>query len=330
MTRKALGRAIERIVEAIHYLVLVSTLWFVFGAGPTLADNIIVTVIWVWGGLWYVAAYLGLSYSIISDQGRQVSKTAAERWGPGRNHWIWVHRVCLGAALAILLWADRPTLAALWFLAFLFFRASLNTHFLEDPNFLDDAAISEDQTLFEGLRALAVALFIVAAFFLWIVLSIPIIVVASPLMLILLVGALFQNPAIFKRLTWRAHDFRKAQSKPEGMIYFVYAEPHQRAHFLEKPGVLAPFQKWLVMRDWRTDLAPRRKGSEDTPELQLLRHYKISNLSKDLPFIAIINRNERVITFRCNEAYRARERDATALAALEERIRSAAARAFPN
>ena len=128
-----------------------------------------------------------------------------------------------------------------------------------------------------------------------------------------------------------AYRLREAFGKPDGFLYFLYAEPHQRARFLGPTGLLAGRGDRVVARDWRADILGARTASgarrfRQAPEGALLHVNGTSNMQKDLPFLAIVPPRGRVQVFRLAYAYRARRRDqGAALAGAEMEARAAIA-----
>ena len=122
--------------------------------------------------------------------------------------------------------------------------------------------------------------------------------------------------------------------QPDGFVYFLYSEPHQREHFLGPEGALAVLGERVVARDLRVDLktapdASAPPGFMKTAEGRLLRRFKVSNLDH-LPFVAVVGAAGRPRPFRLNEAYRTRHCDGgKALGEIEGRLRAALAKAFP-
>lgn len=72
----------------------------------------------------------------------------------------------------------------------------------------------------------------------------------------------------------------------------------------------------------------RERDGQQAPEGALLHVNGVSNMRRDLPFLAIVPRRGRVQSFRLSEAYRARGRDkGAALKKAETEIRAAIAAA---
>ena len=128
-----------------------------------------------------------------------------------------------------------------------------------------------------------------------------------------------------------SYRLREAFGKPEGFVYFLYSEPHQREHFLGPGGLLAGMGDRVVARDWRGDVTPARKAAgwtrfEQTPEGALLHVNGVGSMQKDLPLIAVAPARGTVQVFRLSEAYRARSRDkGAALEKTEMDVRAAIA-----
>jgi len=137
----------------------------------------------------------------------------------------------------------------------------------------------------------------------------------------------------------RAHVHRAAASyrlrevfgKPDGFVYFMSSEPHQRQHFLGPGGLLANLGDSVVARDYRTHVLTARttrnwKAFNRSPEGALLHVNGISNMRRDLPFIAVVPPRGLVQVFRLSEPYRARMREGgAALAQAETEVRVAIA-----
>ncbi len=126
-----------------------------------------------------------------------------------------------------------------------------------------------------------------------------------------------------------SYRLREAFGQPDGFVYFLYAEPHQKKHFLGLGGLLAGLGEHVVARDWRKDILPARKAAgwtrfQQTPEGALLRVNKIASMQKNMPFIAVVPSRGIVQVFAPGEAYRARKRDkGAALARAEVEIMAA-------
>lgn len=111
-----------------------------------------------------------------------------------------------------------------------------------------------------------------------------------------------------------SYRLREAFGKPGGFVYFLYSEPHQRAHFLDAGGLLAGTGGRVVARDWRKDITPARKAVgwtrfQKTPEGALLHVNGIGSMQNDLPMIAVVPARGCVQVFRLGDAYRTRRRD---------------------
>lgn len=130
-----------------------------------------------------------------------------------------------------------------------------------------------------------------------------------------------------------SYRLREAFGKPEGFVYFMCSEPHQRDHFLGPGGLLADLGDRVVARDYRRHVLETRTtynwmAFEQAPEGALLHVNGVSNMRRDLPFVAIVPPHGRVQTFRLSEPYRARSRDkGAALKEAETEIRTAIAAA---
>jgi hypothetical protein len=128
-----------------------------------------------------------------------------------------------------------------------------------------------------------------------------------------------------------SYRLREAFGKPGGFVYFLYSEPHQRRHFLEPGGLLADLGDRVVARDYRRHVLEARttsnwKALQQSPEGALLRVNGISNMRRDLPFIAIVPPRGLLQVFRLSEPYRARQRDSgAALIKAEMDVRAAIA-----
>lgn len=126
-----------------------------------------------------------------------------------------------------------------------------------------------------------------------------------------------------------SYRLREAFGKPEGFTYFMCSEPHQREHFLGPGGLLAGLGDPVIARDYRTNVLETRtthnwRAFEQSPEGALLHVNGVSNMRRDLPFIAIVPPRGRVQVFGLSEPYRARTRDkGAALEQVEAEFRAA-------
>jgi hypothetical protein len=131
-----------------------------------------------------------------------------------------------------------------------------------------------------------------------------------------------------------SYRLREEFCKPDGFVYFICSEPHQREHFLGPGGLLAGPGNRVVARDYRQHFLETRTSYnwmafEQAPEGALLHVNGIGNMQKDLPFIAIVPPKGRLRVFKISPAYRARRRDkGAALAGAEAEIRAAIETAF--
>jgi hypothetical protein len=126
-----------------------------------------------------------------------------------------------------------------------------------------------------------------------------------------------------------SYRLREEFGRPAGFVYFMGSEPHQRKHFLESGGLLSDLGDKVVARDYREHVLETRTAYnwmefEQAPEGALLHVNGVSNMRRDLPFIAIVPPRGRVQTFRLSEPYRARGRDkGEALKQAEAEVRAA-------
>ena len=343
MPKREDSPTVRRIRLVVFCLTHAGALFLASGSGPELVNSVLVVALWTLVGLYFLINYLEFGICCFSDQGDQRSKSKAEEWRAERGRWWLLRRILLFGSIAALFWSGRPFLAGLWLSVFCFWLASVTayrqieaTENLEEYSTPTETADvgslpSELIDLSEMLRDGAIITFQLGMILAWIVLLIPVVVTTIPLILLLLPFAFVMVVVDEMRQWWTARDFKNAEGRPDGMIYFVYAEPHQHTRFLERPGVLAPFGTTVIARNWRTDIWLSRSNFNSTSEAKLLQRFGISNLKTHLPFIAIIGRRGRVKSFNCNEAYRARIRDGgSALANLEDEIRAVAERAFPR
>ena len=135
---------------------------------------------------------------------------------------------------------------------------------------------------------------------------------------------------------WRdrslASRLREALDLPRGGVYFVHGEQHQYDHFLGPGGVLLEFIDAVVVRDWRRDIksaleeANANAASKEVEDA-LLDRFGVSNRREHLPFVAVIDADNRLNAVRLSDAYRRRRSDGgVALAEAERRLRSSTAR----
>ena len=130
-----------------------------------------------------------------------------------------------------------------------------------------------------------------------------------------------------------ARQLRSRFSLPGGFAYLVYAEPHQRERLLGDDGVLAAYRDRVVARDWRHDIGRLREGLgwerfSETSEGRLLSRLEITDLRRDLPFLALVA-GSGIKAFPLSRSYRKRLRDqGRALRKLEDKIAKALARRF--
>lgn len=126
-----------------------------------------------------------------------------------------------------------------------------------------------------------------------------------------------------------SYRLRAAFHRPTGFVYFMSSEPHQRDHFLGPGGLLSDLGDRVVDRDYRRHVLETRnsynwQAFEQAPEGALLHVNGISNMRRDLPFVAIVPPYGKVQVFRPSEPYRARKRDGgAALAEAETEIGAA-------
>lgn len=126
-----------------------------------------------------------------------------------------------------------------------------------------------------------------------------------------------------------SYRLREEFGKPDGFVYFMCSEPHQREHFLGPDGLLTDLGDRVVARDYRQHVLETRNSYnwmafEQAPEGALLHVNGISNMLKDLPFFAIVPPKGQVRIFKISEPYRARRRDkGAALAEAEAEISAA-------
>jgi hypothetical protein len=111
--------------------------------------------------------------------------------------------------------------------------------------------------------------------------------------------------------------------RPEGLVYFVYSEPHQFEHFMGKAGVLDMARSAVVARDWRLDLGSekQRPGWAKSPEGRMLNHLMVRSLRTDLPLVVVARPWRLAQVHQLSAPYRARLRDAgEALTEAETRL----------
>jgi len=126
-----------------------------------------------------------------------------------------------------------------------------------------------------------------------------------------------------------SYRLREAFEQPDGFVYFMCSEPHQHEHFLSEGGLIGDLGDRVVARDYRRHVLEARNtfnwmAFQQAPEGALLRVNGVSNMRRDLPFIAIVPPRGRVETFCLSEPYRARTRDkGAALKQAEVEVRAA-------
>ena len=111
--------------------------------------------------------------------------------------------------------------------------------------------------------------------------------------------------------------------RPEGLVYFVYSEPHQFEHFMGQAGVLDPARLVVVARDWRLDLGRKkqRPGWAKSAEGKMLNHLVVRSLRTDLPLVVVARPWRPAQVHQLSAPYRARLRDAgAALTEAEARL----------
>jgi hypothetical protein len=87
--------------------------------------------------------------------------------------------------------------------------------------------------------------------------------IAGLIGLLLVVSLLFvtASPVILSYLAFRsfsdirtARRLRETHARSDGLVYFLYAETHQRVHFLGEGGLLHCWRDRVVARDWRAQI----------------------------------------------------------------------------
>ena len=255
---------------------------------------------------------MGALIAFMSEHGERLSKRVDDKWRSVNWAERWIRRLLMAAVLFFLVDAGQLVLAALLLFSVLA-RITLRFH---------HRIINHDNTL---------------PYWLWLDLGVYLLVGGILLFITLLVV----NPFILamdvrnRRRTKRgAGRLCELFERSHGLVYFAYSEPHQRECFLGENGVLAPYREHVIERDWRRDIAPKRKGAGpehtfEEPECWLLGYCKITNMHDDLPFVAVVEVCSLGGWFVASEAYRARRRDgAVAFGKLEESIRTELAGVF--
>lgn len=283
--------------------------------------------------------------TITAPDGRVVSVPPDDWERPPRRWWQWVARAGLLATSMLLILADRPMLAGTYLFLFVTgpvfqdmlavkqaawdshvlppvarARYAVLTHFyrllwpiLEIPLFALRMVGWALKLIFRAFALAFGALVwlyennIVAKRTLqacfWIVAS-PVIAVAMPFMLF----------ADLRAGRKDGSDLCAIFLRPEGLVYFLYAEPHQYEYFMGDDGALDDVRDRVVARDWRKDIRARidEYGWEtfkEMPEGRMLARLELSNMRDDLPAVIVARPGKWVRAFRLSEPYRRRYRD---------------------
>ena len=307
------GRAVrDRVKIYVPYAVsLGAALVLDLGIEPDWSGQIAEVLLWSFAIL-SMGVVGGALIAFMSEHGERLSKRVDDKWRSVNWAERLIRRLLMAVLLFLLVDAGQLALAALILFSMLT-KITLRFH---------HRIIDHDDQL---------------PYWLWFDLCVYLLVGG----LLLFVTLLVVNPIIFafelrnRRRTKRgAGRLCELFERPHGLVYFAYSEPHQRECFLGENGVLAPYREHVIERDWRRDIALKRKGADrehtlEEPECWLLGYCKITNMGDDLPFVAVVEACSLGDWFVASEAYRARRRDgAVALGKLEESIGTALAEAF--
>ena len=283
--------------------------------------------------------------TITAPDGRVVSVPPDDWERPPRRWWQWIARAGLLAVTLLLVLADRPLLAAIYLFLFvtgpvfldmmavkqagwdshvlpLISRAryavlaqlyQLLWHILKIPLFALRMAGRVLKLIFRAVAILFGALVwlyennifakrILRACF-WILAS-PVIAVVTPFVMV----------ADLRAGRKDGRDLCAILQRPEGLVYFLYAEQHQYEYFLGDDGVLDDVRDRVVARDWRRDIRARidEYGWEpfkEMPEGRMLARLELSNMRDDLPAVIVARPGKWVRVFRLSDPYRRRNRD---------------------
>lgn len=336
--------------EIVQILIVSSALWLALGTSLFWLENMLVTAFWLYAMVMVVGAMAqsaalqmhGHKYVFKGSQGREeardlgvsdsVTPDSARSW---RQRFVkWLRR----AAVLIVTWglwtAGYSLPAFLYFLGALFLLS----------------ADAHERRLKQGDSAridiFAHAVHAVIHWPLVIVGAILFFAITLPLSVL---GAIYDRitgapppPASDSERDERvrqarirraaaSYRLRAALDRPVGFVYFMSSEPHQRDHFLGPGSLLADLGNRVVVRDYRKHVLETRtsynwQAFEQAPEGALLHVNGISNMRRDLPFVAVVPPYGTVRVFRLCEPYRARKRDGgAALSEAESEICAAIA-----
>ena len=341
------------LAELIKILIVSSAFWLALGTPPFWAEKMIVTAFWLYALTMVVGAIMqsaalqmhGHKYAFQRGQGREEARNSGgdvsvvpepnRDWRQRFVKWLW--RAAVFAVTWGLWTAGYSLLAGLYFLGALF---------------LLSAGVHEERMKQgEAARIGPIARAVHAVIHWPLVIAGAILIVAITLPLTAL-GAIYdrvtgtprQRPVVDSERDERvrqarirraaaSYRLRAAFDRPAGFVYFMTSEPHQRDHFLGPGGLLADLGD-VVARDYRKHVLETRnsynwQAFEQAPEGALLHVNGVSNMRRDLPFIAVVPPYGPVRVFRLSEPYRARKRDGgAALAEAEKEIREVISAAF--
>ncbi len=340
--------------EALGVVIVASALWLALGAPPIWAESMIVTTFWIYALIMIVGACLqaaaftfgpGVQKRALQSDLRQdmsgswpespTTPEPARTWRRQLTMWLW------RAGLIVVAWAlwtaGYPLLAGLCILG---------------PLLLLSADVRERRQKHSDSARIDFLSRAVHFIVWWPLVAAGTVCAAAILAPLGILGAIYErivgtlrHPLPESEREARAHEarirraaasyrLREAFGKPEGFVYFMCSEPHQREHFLGDGGLLAALGDRVVARDYRRHVMETRttynwQAFELAPEGALLRLNGVSNMRRDLPFIAVVPPRGRVQIFRLSKPYRARTRDrGAALEQAEAELRVAIDAAF--
>ena len=341
------------IAEALKILIVVSSLWLAFGAPAAWVESMIVTAFWIMSLVMISGAGLAAVAFMLNPEMRKRKQALALRSGgqqdalyspperaitpepvrtPGRTVVMWLWR----AGSLVVVWglwsAGYPLLAGLYLIGQLMLlsmgvRERRQKHGDTARIGLFDRAV--DLIIRLPLLFIGMVLFVAGG----LIFGIPAMIYDR----IFGTHPLQPAPETEREARIRQARIRRAAAsyrlreefgKPDGFVYFMCSEPHQRKHFLGPDGLLTDLGDRVVARGYRQHVLEARNSYnwmafEQAPEGALLHVNGIGNMRRDLPFIALVPPCGKVQVFRLSEPYRARKRDGgAALAEAETEIRA--------
>lgn len=342
--------------KLLQMLIVASALWLALGPLPFWAENMIVTAFWfmssvMWiGGIAQSAALQVDGQKHVFQRGQLRNEARAPGAGKSlkvesvrsRRRWFlkWLWRVTVLIA-SWGLWAAGYSLLAGFYLLGAIFVLSANT--LEKR--LKEGDASQIDLFARAVHAVVHWPLVFVGVLLVIAIVLPVSVIEAIYYRItgkkrpLPVAGSERDERVRQARIRRAaasYRLRDAFDRPAGFVYFMSSEPHQHNHFLGPDGLLAGLGERAVARDYRKHVLETRNSFnwqwfEQEPEGALLHVNGISNMRRDLPFIALVPPHGKVLVFCLSEPYRARKRDGgAALAKAEAEIRDAIAAAFES